>query len=215
MEAAMAAAREQALQWTAAYGYHAAVPALLADPAGVPWAWVFLLLLAGKAGKSVPLLLLYGVLIVCAADHALYWLGRLGRGGLVPRLCRRFPKMRKGLDEAEATVRENAAAAILLGRYLPLVGRWVGVGAGLACVPYARFAAWDLGGAILTSVGFGLAAHLAGHAILDAPWFPQAVLAAFAIGTGATLAVALWRRARRAKNAQEQDRVEEQRAERG
>ena len=189
----MQAAREHAVEWTASYGYHAAVPALLADPAGVPWAWVFLLLLAAEAGKSVPLLLVYGVLIVCAADHALYWLGRLGSHSLLPRLSQRFPKVGNNCTKAEKAVRENVAATILFGRYLPLVGRWIGVGAGLAGVPYARFSLWELGGASLTVVGFGLPSHLAGRAVLDAPWFPQAVLIAFVAGTLSTAALVGWR----------------------
>lgn len=201
MEAAMQAARGKALEWTGEYGYHAVVPALLADPAGVPWAWIFLLLLAGEAGKNVPLLLGYGVLVLCAWDHAGYWLGCLGAKSLVPRLLCRFPRLKPCFEGAEQAVSRNVAASILFGRYVPVVGRWVGVGAGLAQVPYAHFAAWDLGGAALTSIGFGLGAHLVGHAVLDAPWFPQAVLGAFMLGTLATVAWLWWRRSRSAVDA--------------
>ena len=174
----------------------------------MPWAWVFLLLLAGEAGKSVPLLLLYGVLIVCAADHALYWLGRLGSHSVLPRLVARFPKVGKNCARAEQAVRQNAVATILFGRYLPLVGRWIGVGAGLAAVPYVRFALWELAGASLTVVGFGLPAHFAGLAVLDAPWFPQAVLGAFVVGTLSTGALLGWRWWRK-RAARRQDREEQ------
>jgi membrane-associated protein len=196
MDGAMQAAKAQALEWTQQYGYHAVVPALLADPAGVPWAWIFLLLLAGEAGKNVALLLGYGILVLCAWDHAGYWLGRLGAGSLVPRLKMRFPKLAAPFEQAECTVRQNLVSAVLFGRYLPLVGRWVGLGAGLAGVPYAKFALWDILGAALTSIGFGLAAHFLGRAILDAPWFPQAVLGAFVAGTLGTGAWLWWRRCR-------------------
>jgi hypothetical protein len=51
----------------------------------------------------------------------------------------------------------------------------------------------------LTSVGFGLAAHFLGEAVLDAPWFPQALLATFILGTLSGLVWLLW--SRRPKNA--------------
>ncbi len=47
------ATSEQAQIWVAQYGFHAVVPTLLADPAGVPWAWIFLILFAGAAGLNV------------------------------------------------------------------------------------------------------------------------------------------------------------------
>src|SRR3712207_9588538 len=80
------AAKEQALQWTHDYGYHAVVPALLVDPAGVPWAWIFLMLLAGEAGKSIPLMLIYGCAVMTLADHLFYWIGVRGGRPLVTRL---------------------------------------------------------------------------------------------------------------------------------
>jgi membrane protein DedA with SNARE-associated domain len=196
MEAAINMAKQQAVEWTQAYGYHAVVPALLADPAGVPWAWIFLLLLSAQAGKSLVLLFLYGTLVVSLADHALYWLGRAGHHTLLPRLTARWPKLQKSFHEAEKSVRCNAPCTVVFGRYLPLVGRWVGVGAGLARIPYAKFAFYDAIGAAITTVGFGLVAYWVGEKTLDAPWFPQALLVAFVGGTLLTLA-GVWLGARR------------------
>jgi len=198
MEAAIEAAKQHAIEWTRDYGYHAVVPALLADPAGVPWAWIFLMLLAAEAGRSLWLLFAYGIVVISLADHALYWLGRAGHHSLLPRLVKRWPKLQESFDGAEQAVRRNVACAVIFGRYLPFVGRWVGIGAGLARVPYARFALFDAVGAFVTVVGFGIAAHLVGEKTLNAPWFPQALLAAFVGGTIFTLA-GVWLGARKRK----------------
>ncbi len=50
MQDVLDVAKALTIQWTEDYGYHAVVPALLIDPAGVPWAWIFLMLLAAEAG---------------------------------------------------------------------------------------------------------------------------------------------------------------------
>src|ERR1051325_2986598 len=131
---------QQAQAWVGQYGYHAVVPTLLIDPAGVPWAWIFLILFAGAAKLQVPAMLLYGFAVLSAFDHALYWLGLKGGRPLVEKIGRRFPKIADALHKAEDAMRGRGIWAITLGRYLPIVGRWVGAGAGLANVPLARFA---------------------------------------------------------------------------
>jgi hypothetical protein len=41
MEQTLEWAKNSALEWTNSYGYGAVVPALLLDPGGVPWPWIF------------------------------------------------------------------------------------------------------------------------------------------------------------------------------
>ena len=73
--------REQVTSWIHAYGYHAVVPILVADPAGVPWAWIFLMMLAEEARLNSWLLLGYGFAVLTINDHLLYCSAR-GAGGL-------------------------------------------------------------------------------------------------------------------------------------
>jgi hypothetical protein len=146
MEAALQAAREQATGWVQAYGYHAVAPALLVDPAGVPWAWVFLMLLAAKRARACRIC--SSTASSCCAPRPRAVLAGPRRAvHHFARLSNASPSSKVAFAGAEKSVRENAPAAIVLGRYLPFVGRWVGVGAGLARVPYARFALWETGGA--------------------------------------------------------------------
>jgi membrane protein DedA with SNARE-associated domain len=192
MEQTLEWAKNSALEWTNSYGYGAVVPALLLDPGGVPWPWIFLMLLAGKAGLNIPLLMLCGFIVLSVVDHALYWVAAIGRRPLMEKVERRSPKLAECLEKAETEVRQRGLWAIPLGRFLPIVGRWVGVGAGLADVPWATFAVLNSVGVGLTVVGFGLAAHLVGSKTIDSPWFHEMVGGAFIFGTIFTLAFIAW-----------------------
>jgi membrane protein DedA with SNARE-associated domain len=192
MEQTLEWAKNSALEWTNSYGYGAVVPALLLDPGGVPWPWIFLMLLAGKAGLNIPLLMLCGFLVLSVVDHVLYWIAAIGRKPLMNKIQKRSPKLAECLEKAEDEVRKRGVWAIPLGRFLPIVGRWVGVGAGLADVPWATFAVLNSLGVGLTVVAFGLAAHLVGSKTIDSPWFHEMVGGAFILGTVFTIAFIAW-----------------------
>ena len=187
---------QQAQTWVGHYGYHAVVPTLLIDPAGVPWAWIFLILFAGAAKLHVSAMLFYGFAVLSAFDHALYWLALKGGRPLVEKIGRRFPKVADALQKSEAAMRGRGIWMVAFGRYLPIVGRWVGAGAGLANVPFVRFAIFDALGVGLTTIGFGLPAHFVGEQIMDEPWFPQAIGATFLFSTAVTLGIVVWQAAR-------------------
>jgi membrane protein DedA with SNARE-associated domain len=192
MEQTLEWAKNSALEWTNSYGYGAVVPALLLDPGGVPWPWIFLMLLAGKAGLNIPLLMLCGFLVLSVVDHVLYWIAAIGRKPLMNKIEKRSPKLAECLQKAEDEVRKRGLWAIPLGRFLPIVGRWVGVGAGLADVPWTTFAVLNSVGVCLTVVGFGLAAHIVGSKTIDSPWFHEMVGGAFIFGTLLTIAFIAW-----------------------
>src|SRR4028119_1441181 len=111
MQETLKAVQEQAQTWLGDYGYGAVAPALLIDPVGVPWAWIFLMLLAEEAGLSVILMLLGGCAVMSAFDWLLYALGWFGGRRLVERLGRRYPKFAEAAHSAEAAVRERGALA--------------------------------------------------------------------------------------------------------
>lgn len=193
----------QILGWTESYGYHAVIPTLVLDPAGVPWAWIFLLMIAQEARLNVPVMLLYGFGVLTAMDHAFYALGFFGGRPLLEKLARRWPKLAHSMQASEAAMRGKGIWMVTVGRYVPIVGRWVGVGAGLANVPYARFALFDAIGVGLTTLGFGLVAHFIGREISAEPWFPQAVLGAYIFSTVATAVLTfygVWRTRRKLAN---------------
>jgi membrane protein DedA with SNARE-associated domain len=191
------AASDQAEIWVGKYGFHAVIPTLLIDPAGVPWGWIFLILFAGAAGLNIWGMMFYGFVVLSLFDHAMYWVGLKGGRPLVNKIGGRFPKWAMALEKAELAMRGKGVWAVTFGRYVPIIGRWVGMGAGLANLPYATFALFDAIGVALTVVGFGLPTHLVGAEIKDKPWFPQAIALAFILGTVVTAIAIIWQ-ARRA-----------------
>jgi membrane-associated protein len=161
------------------------------DPGGVPWPWIFLMLLAGEAGRSIFLMIALGFTVLTVFDHMLYFLGMFGRPWL-RKLESRWPKCADIFDKSEEAVRKHGIWAITLGRFLPFLGRWVGLGSGLANVPWARFALLNGAGVLLTVAGFGLAAHIVGRKTIDSPWFHEALGIAFIGGTAITTIGVFW-----------------------
>lgn len=203
MEQTLKWASDQALQWTNQYGYHAVVPALLLDPGGVPWPWIFLMLLAGEAGKSVPLMLAYGFVLMTVLDHALYFVGVRVRGSARRTFEKRRPSLACVMTKAENTIRTRGFWAIAMGRFVPVVGRWVGVGAGMADVAWSQFAVFDAIGVAITVLGFGLAANWVGRKTIDAPWFHEAVGGTFLVGIALSiiaLVFAVWKAKKNKQN---------------
>lgn len=184
------------LGWTEQYGYHAVVPTLVVDPAGVPWAWIFLMLIAAEAKLNIITMLAYGFAVLTIVDHLLYALGCFGGRPLMAKLTARWPKIAAAMTASENAMRGKGVWMVAWGRYLPVVGRWVGTGAALANVPYVRFAIFDAIGVAVTVLGFGATAHFVGREIIDYPWFPQAVMGTYIFTTVATAlltAYGIWR----------------------
>jgi membrane protein DedA with SNARE-associated domain len=182
----------EVLGWTHQYGYNAVIPSLLLDPAGVPWAWIALLLIAEKARLNIPLILIYGFVVLLANDIILYALGYWGGRPLMHWLGTRFPKFAGVLQRAEKASTGRGILAVTFGRFLPLVGRWVGAGAGLANISFARFVIFDIFGVAITVFGFGLLAHFAGRLLITQSWFPAAVICTFAAGVVGSIVAFVW-----------------------
>lgn len=150
------------------------------------------MLLAEQAGNNILFLFTLGLLVLAATDHILYWAGYfIGRRGL-EKLSNRFPGVCKAVLAAEKGLGGRGQWMIVIGRFLPLLGRWVGLAAGVARVPYGRFALLQLLGAGITVVGFGMLAHIVGEKTFHEPWFPQALFYSFTIGMGLSLLAAGW-----------------------
>ena len=183
---------QEVLGWTHQYGYHAVIPSLLLDPAGVPWGWIALLLISEKAQLNIPLILIYGFVVLLANDVILYSLGYWGGRPLMTLLGRRFPRFVGVLQSAERVSAGRGVLAVTFGRFLPFVGRWVGVGAGLANISFVRFLIYDILGVIITVFGFGLLAHFAGKILITQSWFPAAVVCTFAAGLVGSIVAFVW-----------------------
>lgn len=113
-------------------------------------------ILAPALGVPLWLIALVAVLAAIAGDQAGYTIGRrLGR-----RLFRPDARVLRTsrLEEAERFFARYGAAALVLGRFVPVVRTYVPLAAGTAALRYGRFALWNaIGGVVwvlvLTTAG--------------------------------------------------------------
>src|SRR4028118_294836 len=155
--------------WLTQYGYFATVPALLFDATGVPWPWVVLMLLSDEAGLNTFTMLALGFAVLSLWDHGLYWLGLTGGRRALHSLEARFAWMQGTASRAASAVAQQPFVSVGFGKFLPVVGRFVGLGAGLCEMNYLKFCLYDALSVGITVLGFGWAAHLLGRQILDDP----------------------------------------------
>ena len=113
----------QILDWLSRFGYGAALPAVLSDPAGIPWAWVFLMLLAQEAGKNVVVMLLLGFTTLWGCDLLLYFVGARWGTKLLVWLEGHRPAWKNTLDNARDQLQKRAALALSIGGHVRLGGR--------------------------------------------------------------------------------------------
>jgi membrane-associated protein len=141
-------------------------------------------LLAATGGSDVSVALLAGGTAVAAtAGNGVGYLTghRLGR----PWLERRPPKVRAHLVRAEAFYDRWGVFALVLARFVPWARTFVPVLAGVSRMPYGRFAAATLGGALVWGSGLVVLGYVA-H---DVPWVRTAAL--WVAGTAVALSFAV------------------------
>lgn len=185
--------------WIQRYGYGAVFPAVLTDPAGIPWAWIFLMLWAHEAQRNPTILLLIGFCTLWACDLALYGIGATWGTKLLDWLQKRRPAWKDTLESARDQLHKRGALTVIVGRYLPLLGRWIGLGAGIAHVPFPAFLLYSAIGAAISAFGFGVPAYLLGRRLVDNPVFFQIAIGVCVVGMLAGLVACLWT-ARRSKS---------------
>jgi membrane-associated protein len=152
-------------------------------------------LLAARPGSDLSLPLLAGGVFVAAVagDAVGYWSGRrFGR----PWLLRRAGRAARHVERAEQFYARYGWWAVVVARFVPWVRTFTPILAGVARMPYPRFASANLAGAAVWGSGLVALGYLA-HAL---PWVKWAAYAV--AGTAILLSVVVplvgWLRARRA-----------------
>ncbi|CAN5239539.1 DedA family protein [soil metagenome] len=113
-------------------------------------------LLASSSIIPVPVWLVIVVAFVAAAlgDQAGYWLGhRFGR-----RLFKPHARVLKTsrLEHAEAFFAKYGGAALVLGRFVPVVRTYVPLAAGTSRYHYRKFLLWNLSGSALWTISISV-----------------------------------------------------------
>jgi len=74
----------------------------------------------------------------------------------------------KPLAASESFFARHGGKAVFLGRFVPLLRSAVGWMAGISGLPWWRYLAWNISGAVTWSFGIGLSAYFFGKAAVDA-----------------------------------------------
>jgi membrane-associated protein len=110
---------------------------------------------AGRGDISVVGVLAIGIAAGIAGECASYWLGR--RYGM--RVVRRLPftdRLERKLNSARRYFHRRGRAAVLIGRYVSVVGTFLPFVAGMSKMPVKRFLAYDVLAITTWAVGMTL-----------------------------------------------------------
>ncbi len=134
------------------YGYWAIFLGILVENAGIPMPGETITLVGGfLAGNGD---LNYGWVLLSATSGAIlgdnlgYWLGAWGGWPLLVRVGKIFKLGEPELERARDQFSRNGDRAVFFGRFIALLRIFAGPMAGIAGMPYRRFAFFNAAGAI-------------------------------------------------------------------
>jgi membrane-associated protein len=123
------------------------------------------------SGISWPVIATAVAVAAVAGDAVGYWSGRrFGR----PWLLRRAGRAAKHVERAEGFYQRWGALAVIIARFIPWVRTFTPIVAGVARMPYPRFLAANLAGAVIWGSGLVVLGRLA-HDEPTIKWIAYAV----------------------------------------
>ncbi len=118
--------------------------------------------LAAAGGMDIGLVMALLVSAALCGDNVNYWIGRWAG----PKVFRAEDSRwfnRKHLDRTHAFYERHGGKAIVIARFVPIVRTYVPFVAGVGAMPYARFLAFSVAGALLWVVSLCLAGYWFGN----------------------------------------------------
>ncbi|HEX5091997.1 MAG TPA: DedA family protein [Burkholderiales bacterium] len=118
--------------------------------------------LAAAGGMDIGTVMALLVLAALCGDNTNYWIGRWAG----PKVFRAQGSRwfdRRHLDRTHAFYERHGGKAIVIARFVPIVRTYVPFVAGIGRMPYARFLAYSVGGALLWVCALSLAGYWFGN----------------------------------------------------
>jgi membrane-associated protein len=151
--------------------------------------------LAAAGGMDIVLVMALLVAAALSGDNVNYWIGRWA-GPRVFRLEDSRWFNRRHLARTHEFYDRHGGKAIILARFLPIVRTYVPFVAGVGAMPYARFLAFSVAGALAWVLSLCLAGYWFGNIPAVKKNLGAAILVIVALSV-MPMAVALWRARRR------------------
>jgi membrane-associated protein len=148
--------------------------------------------LAAVGGMQIGVVILVLVAAALCGDNVNYWIGRsLGR-----RIAARWINPAH-LERTHAFYERHGGKTIVIARFMPIIRTYVPFVAGLGAMPYLRYLAFCIGGALLWVVSLTLAGYFFGNIPVVKQNLTLVILAIVAISVSPGFFA--WLRARSAK----------------
>jgi membrane-associated protein len=148
--------------------------------------------LAAVGGMQIGVVILVLVAAALCGDNVNYWIGRsLGR-----RIAARWINPAY-LERTHAFYERHGGKTIVIARFMPIIRTYVPFVAGLGAMPYLRYLAFCIGGALLWVVSLTLAGYFFGNIPVVKQNLTLVILAIVAISVSPGFFA--WLRARSAK----------------
>jgi membrane protein DedA with SNARE-associated domain len=151
------------------YGYWAVFGGILLENTGIPIPGETITLTGGFLAGSGELdywwVLASALAGAVIGDNFGYWIGYFGGWSLLTRVGRLFRLKEEQLIEVRDRFAENAAKAVILGRFVALLRIFAGPLAGTARMPYFKFLLCNLAGAGIWASVTVSAAYFAGRLV--------------------------------------------------
>ena len=163
-------------------------------------------LVAQRGQLDLPTLIVVLIIAAVTGDATGYAIGRRAGSQLFRREDSRFFK-RRHLERAEAFYERHGGKTIVLARFMPFVRTFAPSVAGVARMPYPRFAFYNVVGGVAWVVSMTLLGYLLGEAAPDIDLLLLPILGMIVLISVAPPALHLWRERRAAARAVEADRA--------
>ncbi|HEY4636668.1 MAG TPA: DedA family protein [Burkholderiales bacterium] len=118
--------------------------------------------LAAAGGMDIALVMALLVAAALSGDNVNYWIGRWAG----PKVFRAEDSRwfnRRHLERTHAFYERHGGKAIIIARFVPIVRTYVPFVAGIGAMPYARFLAFSIAGALLWVMSLSLAGYWFGN----------------------------------------------------
>ena len=118
--------------------------------------------LAAAGGMDIALVMALLVAAALSGDNVNYWIGRWAG----PKVFRAEDSRwfnRRHLERTHAFYERHGGKAIIIARFVPIVRTYVPFVAGIGAMPYARFLAFSVAGALLWVMSLSLAGYWFGN----------------------------------------------------
>jgi len=197
-------------QFITQYGYLAVFLLMLAESACIPVPSEVIMLLGGAlasgavAGASPSLtgIIVAGVLGNVAGSYIAWAVGRYAGQAAARRWGRRVGIREREIDRATAWFERRGAAAVLIGRVIPVIRTFISLPAGFAAMPPVRFGVYTTLGCIPWTAGLAIAGYELGgnwESVANGFHGPTYAIAGVAVLALAVAVIVYARRARRGR----------------